>query len=295
MSKYENKLVTGIKPRSYDRRDFLGGALYTLPRVQVLPDEYLLTPLSVKDQNTDGNYDFCASCAGAALKEQQEGVELFYPFLFAAAKHEQGGDPDDFGLELRSIGKALVKWGIPAVSDVPQEIKDLPMDKRRRFEHYPQELRDKALLHKGAMYFFVEGPYDPYDNYRATMVALKDKKIAPIFGIIYGWPLEEYLLVYNGTPQGFGHSMSGQGWDTQGVAALNSAGMQAGHNGMHRISRETFNRAAKRFGVLVVTDMPERETKESLMGKSMEWDWKNKNFAQKLWVLFKQYCWEIFR
>src|SRR5688500_12584965 len=115
-----------LRPLPQDDRDLQLGQLINWPKLSELDTAYTVPPFSVKDQNADGNDDFCAAAAGAGMIEPKEGVELYYPFLFAAAKFESGDDPDSWGLSLRDIGKGLTKWGVPEVIDVPQNIKNLP-------------------------------------------------------------------------------------------------------------------------------------------------------------------------
>lgn len=249
--------VGSLKKRTKDERDFHVGAVIKWPKLSEIADVFHIKNLSVKNQIADGNEDFCGSCAGTAVKEPQEGIELFYPFLFAAAKHESGDDPDSWGLELRDVGKAICKWGIPALSDVPEEIRNLGPKERRRIENYPKSVIEAAAKHKGQSYFFLNGPYDHFDNARGMMqfFASQGFEYGVVLGVEFGWPLSEYKLV--GFPDGYGHAMAGLGWNSRdGLDVLNSAGASAGKKGHHDLTRATFNKYAEQFGCLVVTDMP---------------------------------------
>lgn len=247
----------GLTPLSKDENDFQLGALIKWPKIEDLPMEFLIEPLTIKNQLADGNDDFCGACAGAGKIEPKEEVELFYPFLFAAAKYESGKNPDSFGLNMRDVGKGLTKWGIPEVKDVPDYVKNLPPEKRRRFENYPESLREKALKHKAKSYFFINGPYDHYDNAKAAEWYFRGKKQHIMFGVIFGWMISDFRL--DGFPRGFGHAMWRGGWYIDGARAVNSAGKEAGKGGFHSISRETFNKYAERFGLMMITDMPKKE------------------------------------
>lgn len=259
----------GLKPRIKDTRDFNLGAIFVVPNDVV--DEYFNVPFSLKNQVADGNDDYCASCAGAGAMEEKEQAELFYPFLFAAAKFESGTNPDDWGLQIRDIGKAAVKWGIPEVKDVPDEIKNLSPDKRRRFENYPESVRQVALKHKQKSYFFIDGA-DPYNMARAAIWKFKNEKRHIVFGVEFGWPIEEEKLT--GTPSGYGHAMWQNGWNLNGVYAVNSAGKNAGKNGVHQISKDTFNFYAKQYGLLMFVDMDKEDAKYLLEnGIKLEDNW----------------------
>lgn len=246
----------GLRPKTPDERDFKTGALIDMPAISELPEEYSVTPFSIKDQITDGNEDFCASYAGTGMREPEEEVEMFAPFLFAAAKLESGDAPSSWGLELRDVAKALIKWGIPEVQDVPHETKILQSDKRRDFTYYPQALRELAKKHLSSSFFSVTGPNDHFDNVRSMIWKNKDLKQQVIFGTDFGWHLQEYYLT--GIPKGSGHAMWVAGWTKEGALVVDSGGLRAGHNGIHIMARDTFNIAVEKYGAFMVTDIPRK-------------------------------------
>lgn len=246
--------MTGLREKTIDERDFQTGAIFELPELKELPAKYFVAPLSVKDQMKDRNFDFCAACAGAGLCEPKEEVELYYPFLFAAAKFESGDDLDSFGLQIRDVGKALQKWGVPEVNDVPQSVLNLTEKQRRDFRNYPESLRKAAEKHKADSYAFINGPYDTYDNVRALIWKFRELKQQVIFGVHWNWSNKKYDL-FNGTKKGQGHAMWVNGWDEAGIICTNSAGVKAGKNGTHRMDRQTFNQGAEYFGSLMIVDM----------------------------------------
>ena len=260
-----------LQPFIEDGSEFPVGAIIDFPKLDTLPVEFSIQNLSVKNQIADGNDDFCASAAGTVAKEVQENVELFYPYVFAAAKHESGKDPDAFGLSIKDVGKALCEWGVPELKDVSESVLNLEPAARRRFENYPEALREKAKIHKGQTYFFVYGPHDPYDNARCVQEAfrLKGLKMPLVFGVKFGWDLEQFVLA--GTPEGFGHAMTDFGWYENGIKVLNSAGVEAGKDGFHSIPRETFNYFAGKYGILVITDMPRNEAEKAVRVLNSNW------------------------
>ena len=256
------EIKAGIQERSHDDRDIALGAFITLPAVAELPITYEIAPLSIKDQNAERNEDFCAAYSGAGSIEPKEEAELFPPFLFAAAKFEAGVHPNTWGLQLRDVGQALVKWGVPEKNAVSNEVKELELPQRRVFANYPETLRKIAAKHKAMSYAWAEGPYDFFDNVRATMWKFRADKKTFIFGSEFGWPLDTYFLT--GSPKGFGHAMWIAGWTEQGLLCVQSAGMRAGRNGMHVMDRETFNRNVQRFGAMTVVDLPKDEIRDML-------------------------------
>jgi hypothetical protein len=262
-------MIQGLRQYTENENDFNLGAVIAWPKLSELTqEEFWTAPLTIKDQISDNNDDFCASCAGAGAIEPREETELFYWWLFAAAKKESGDDPDSWGLELKHIGQALVKWGIPEMKDVPKEVLNFTPSQRRRFENYLKypELVESAKKHKQQTYFFVKNsPYDPYDTAKAVKWYFRDKKQHFIFGTKFGWDLGTYLL--EGTPDGFGHALWSNGWFKEGIAAVNSAGKRAGKNGMHAMTRDTFNKYAKLYGMLVIVDLPRSEAEYAIENK----------------------------
>lgn len=264
----------GLNKKIPDERDFKLGALVSLPKLEELPPAFKIEPLSIKDQIRDGNSDFCASCATSGMIEPKEEVILYYPFLFAASKYESGDDINSFGLTLRAVCKGLQKHGVPELKDIPQEVLNLTPEQRRDFNNYPWELKQTALKHRANSYFEVKGPYDAFDDVRASIWYFKDKKQLVLFGLEFGWPLYESVLNLKDNNGGFGHAMYICGWEGDYLLAVNSAGVNAGDGGIHKIPRETFNHYADEYGVMMVVDIPRGDSEYMLQNQiKLEDNW----------------------
>lgn len=282
----ENEIKHGLNPLERDKRDLVTGALFELPKLIEIEKNFFTQPVSIKDQNADLNFDFCAGCAGTGLREPKEGVELFYPFLWAAAKFESGNDVNSFGVDLRSVGKALCKWGIPEMTDVPDSVKNLPPDQRRIFANYTQSVRDAALKHKAQTYMFVDGPYDDFDNARAHLWKFRDVQQQILFGVQWSWDLSAPELTLPGTQQGGGHAMWLSGaYDEQWLQCTNSAGKSAGVNGQHKISRDAYNKFASVYGALIIVDMPREDVQHMIDNKIKLGDNWMTQFLKILWTI----------
>lgn len=278
------EVKAGLQERSTDERDIAVGAIIQLPELKELPKEYKINPLSIKDQNAAKDDDFCGAYSGSGGIEPKEESELFPPFLFAAAKFEAGVHPNSWGLQLRDVGQALVKWGVPEKNSVSNEVKELEPTERRVFDNYPETLRKIAAKHKAMSYAWAEGPYDFFDNVRATMWKFRADKKTFIFGSEFGWPLETWLLT--GAPKGFGHAMWIAGWTEEGILCVNSGGYRAGRSGMHVMDRETFNRNVQRFGALTIVDLPKDEVRDMLYKGIRDDDNWLKRLIKNLAVIF---------
>ena len=274
------ELKGGLKKLEIDNRDLVLGAFaeeFNLPDLSEIPESYSLTTLSIKDQVRDGNTDFCGSCAGTVAKEVQENVELYYPYLFAAAKFESGDDPDSWGLSLRDVGQAIRKWGIPRQGEIPPEILELSFEQRRRFDNYPDWLKVLAKNQAAKNFFFIKGKYDAFDDFKVALWAFRDARRLGVFGVLYGWPLYQYELT--GTPEGFGHALTAIGYEKDWIIVQNSAGENVGMGGKHKIGRETFNHYADQFGVMMFVDLPDNLNREEASRMSEEFR-KGKKFFE---------------
>jgi len=207
----------GLRPLPEDNRDFQTGAFFTLPSLEELPKEFSLgDPIWIGNQNAAGEGDFCSAYATCGMSQYQEGIELYPAFSFAAGK-AISGDPDEWGQNIRTACKAHVKHGAAYTTSVPGMVTDADPQLRRDFSLYPTVLRAQALNQKKKTYWKVTGPYDSYDNFRATISKLN---VAIGFGIKWQWPLEQYKLDTMG--DGFGHMMYAIGWEEDGLLVVNS-------------------------------------------------------------------------
>lgn len=249
----DNKLG-GLKLLPRDDRDFKVGLFVTLPKLKDLPKKFCLPHLTIKDQNADGNGDFCSAYATCGISEIQEGVPLYPELSFAASKF-LSGEPEGWGQDARSAVASHVRFGAadsPAPNLTPKE--------RRYFANYPEEYKQKALAHIKQSYVKVTGPYDAYDDIRATIWKFRKEKRAVAFGLNWNWDLENYYLTGT-SEEGFGHLMYCVGWDEKGLICVNSAGKRAGRNGLHCISKETINHFVPDYGAYMFVDVSPGEIK----------------------------------
>lgn len=271
------QFLNSLKPLPKDERDFKLGAIITLPKVSELPPSYVIEIKTIKEQIDD----FCSANACTLLLEQTEGEELDELWYFAASK-KLSGDVDEFGQDLRTAAKTAVKMGAVAQKDAPFS-KDKGSAFLRRYENYPN-LEDKALIHKQKTYFWVTGPNDQCDNLRCSLWAFRHLKRGAAMGLLWGWPLSQTIL--DGTPQGYGHAVAAIGFERMNgedyIIIANSYGTQAGNNGRHYVSRETFNTYAEMFGVAMFIDLS-REEADYYLSRNIK---ITDNWIIQLWKAF---------
>lgn len=281
----EKKIKQGLKPKTKDERDLKLGAIFNLPKLSELPDHFVVGYPTVKDQ---GDTDFCTAFATCAVSELQEGVELSPEWLFAVAK-EIENDIDSWGLELRTAMKAHVKKGCIEQSQAEFTLKDKPADFLKRIENWSVGLLDKALYHKKESYFAVTGPYDDFDNIRASMFKFKTSKNGVVTGLNWSpvWSIEDKVLD-TVSDIGFGHCMAVIGFTKKKgkeyLLILNSASKKAHDNGVALISREVINKFVPLYGAFMFVDIP-REKAEYYRDKGIV---ASENFLiSKIWFLEK--------
>src|SRR5260221_241713 len=91
-----------------DERDFSLGALFTLPKLQEIPDEFVIGDIEVKDDQ--GDTDMCTGFTVANVSAQQEGVRLSPEYQFAKTK-QLLGTPEGYGSDLRTAVQSACKYG----------------------------------------------------------------------------------------------------------------------------------------------------------------------------------------
>lgn len=244
----------GVKPNPKDRRDFKVGKSYELPDIASLPDEFKIEPLfGIKDQ---ANSDFCSAFAACYMSEVQEEVELNPEWHFMVSK-VLSGDPEEWGQWPRYAMKVSVKKGDIKDSISPYDVKEDDYNKIRYEKEWP-DLYDKAEKHKKQSYFEVDGPYDHFDNIRATIHKFK----SPVsFNLDFGYDLSEKF--FDEPKGGSGHMMTIVGWTPDYAIALNQYGEDAGDEGYHYISREVINKNVEKYGgVYILIDRDPEEVKK---------------------------------
>lgn len=245
--------TNGLRPLPEDLNDFSLGSVLDLPALSEIPEAYTVGLPSIAHQKKS---DFCAGAASCSISELQEGVPLSYEWVFAVSRVILG--EDNWGCDLRTICKVHTKYGAPERSEVPYSLDTHSPDFLRKIENYPEDLFNKALKHKKKTYFAVNGPYDAYDNIRATMWHFRQEKCGVLFGVMWAWSIKQVYM--NEVPKGgFGHAMAQIGWTEKGMFVQNSMGAEAGEEGRHYFTRELVNKFVARYGAFIFIDMPRED------------------------------------
>jgi hypothetical protein len=257
----QEKLKGGLLPLPADPRDFQLGWVVKLPALEELPAEFVLEGYDIKNQ---GATDFCAAFAAVGVSELQENVKLSPEWQFAKAK-QLVGSLEGWGLTLREVVKSLVRFGSIEKAHAPYEVGEKERDFLADWQNWPAELDTKATAHKKQSYFAVTGPYDAFDNIRASIYHYREKKRAVLLGLMWGYDLQTNHLNWI-TEFGFGHALYAVGWKVierePAIVLVNSYGREVGDNGVHYISRRVMNRWAKEFGIyMFIDEKPEKAKK----------------------------------
>ena len=262
------KLVGGLRLLPKDERDFQLGNIVKLPKLEDLPESYLVETLGVNKQDSS---DFCAAFATCTASETQEGIELEPTYTFALSK-ELSGDPDDWGQDLRTMCKSHTKIGAIEKKDSPYNLSNKDTDFLRRIENWPPELKNKAAIHRKQSYFKITGPYSHFDNIRASLFYYKTPIV---IGVIWSWPLED-VFMEDFKEEGFGHAVTVCGWikveEKTYLIIQNSYGASVGRQGFHYFSRKIIDAMIDKFGAFCFIDLP-RETAETMNKWKIKWRW----------------------
>ena len=242
------KIYGGLTPTPEDKRDIQFGALYTLPKLEALPQAFRIPVLGIKDQK---NSDLCTAFAGTLASEVQEDTVFSPEYQFAKTKQILG-EHEEWGADLRSMLKSLTKYGSLPLNKVPQELR---YDGNNRYfianwaNWDPLYDTIAAKFRKGS-YLKVSGGYDLFDNIRATIYANRKEERLAITGAIWkhGWTTAPDGVIedkeYGG--QGFGHAFCFDGWEyfrgEPYLAAPLSNGEGIGNKGYYFLPRGLVNR-----------------------------------------------------
>lgn len=246
---YEDK---GIRAFSSEKRF---GSVSPL----ILPKEGLgRKPNKILNQETT---DFCASFSGAAMRSYTEKINLDPYWLWAIAAYLRGSYTE-WGLTLPQIAKALTKKGIVEEIEQPFNINNKDRDFLANIINYPQDLEEKAKKHIGGSYFWVQGPYDNFDNIRNTLYLNRGKDLVVITGCEWkmSWLSAEKGIIkeYDPKEMWFGHAFIFIDFkEIDGIPYLIgqlSSGEGIGDKGLFYFSREIVNSPLFRFGSLIITD-----------------------------------------
>ncbi len=243
----------GLLPTPKDDRDIPLGAITSLPALSEIPDNFDVGVPIIKDQK---DTDFCTAFMSTGMSELQEGVELSPEWAFAKSK-EISGNPAEYGQDIRTALKVHTKHGAIAKSDSPYSLKNKSADFLRYIGNWPN-LDKRAIPHVKASYVKVTGPYDAFDNIRATMWKYYAEKRGVSFGLYFGWPRKRVMLDVM-PPEQNPHAMYFCGArkvnGTHYLRIVNSY-PDAGENGIHLISREVVNHFYEIYGAYTFVDMP---------------------------------------
>lgn len=246
------KIFDGLRPLPPDSRDFKLGDLIDFPALSDLPASYTagLPPIIDQDTPLNPNTDFCAAAASCCVLELREGIQLGYEWAFAVGKW-MSGDIEAFGIDLRTMCSVYTTYGVIEASQSPFTMATQPSEFLRNIDNWPETLFELALAHKQGSYISVTGPYDAYDNIRATMWKFQNEKCGVLFGVIWGWPLSQTIMDTIPT-SGSGHALAQIGWDEQGIFVQNSAGPNAGIGGRHYFTRDVINDFVALYGSFII-------------------------------------------
>jgi len=269
----------GLKPQKKDSRDIKLGKILTLPPLEELPETLGRVPFEIIDQRDN---DFCSAASTGEEKALMENKSPFYPALFAISKWLAKEDVDEWGLAMRDIYRGA-NYSVPMMEDASETLKEKLAEGDwhylRRIENYPKAFIESGKQYKNKGYATLWHPkYDAYDTCRAALYKFREENRTIGIGVVFGWSLNDYIL--SGVPTGgFGHKMYVLDYDKEGLIVVNSYGTGAGKNGIHRVTRETINAFAEKYGLMMGIDMDKQEAVDS--------EWKLASWWNKLIILIK--------
>jgi len=246
----------GLQRSTEDTRDLKFGAVHPPINLNEIVDFDVFQYDEVLDQGTN---DKCTGYGMAKILEAHERVKLSPDFLFAKGK-ELEGNPESWGLQLRTIFKVATKVGALEKQDVPSDINP---ETARDGKLWPA---DKASKHRQQSYFFIE--QDGYPSlFWAIVGALwqyKDKQNVAGAGCLWEQDWLNLAKISTMGNTGFGHFFAAVGlkhFDNKPyLKILNSGGDKVGDKGYFYLTEEVVNNKFD-YGVGMLIDIPPEKAK----------------------------------
>lgn len=219
-----------------------------------LPDSY--GPIS--SDAYQGGTVFCTDYTTAGICSDEDGVPYSPEYNLSKQTLILNVNPTTFaGATLESAIKVPITFGLLPQDQAPLTwIKDgqtVVADSK----NWPANLDQVAVQNKRPYYFFVDGPYDAFDNFRS---AIWLKKLSVGAGMPW---YNEYNsvgpdgILPNGVNQESWHAVNICGWQTiNGIPYITCkpwAGSNYGKNGVVFFSRGEFNRNMSLQGTVAIT------------------------------------------
>lgn len=210
------KFKSGLKRHWHSRHDFSHHKTFGSAPIDTLPDEYLL----VTDILNQGGSEKCTAYSAVAIAEAAYGKKFDSELFYSKEGVVAGGFSSD-GYELRTTMQTGIDQGFQLLAS------DDPV--------------------KEGSYFFIDGPYDLFDNIRSAMwIAREDKKCAEIGTELYlEWLTDPMIPISYSRPIGL-HAMKCAGWKKIGndiyLVMQQSYGSGRGDNGLFYFPRSVVNR-----------------------------------------------------
>lgn len=260
----------GLKELPKDERDFSFGAIFGSVPLSELPAEYeVRKPLAIKQQEDS---DLCTAFAACAVSEDQEGIELGPEYLFAKTKKIEG-DWKTWGADLRSVCKAITKFGTLSKIETIWKLEDKGRDWVADWSNWPETLDGVAGQFRKKSYFSVTGPYDAFDNIRSAMWINREEERSVLTGCMweFDWTLSpKGIIPEEAGRDSFGHAFKIFGWKringTVYLKAQLSNGEEIGDKGIFYFPRNVVNRKFT-FGSFTFQDISGEEAKVLLEKK----------------------------
>jgi hypothetical protein len=252
-----------LKKLPTDNRDFRLGEVFTLPKLSDIPntDWSFDTSLEIKSQQDD----MCTANGAASVAEDHENVILDPGYSFAKMK-QLLGEWESYGGDLRTMCKTATKFGFLAKAKSP--FPDRPRNFLANWQNWPAVYDHYAEEHKQQRYFAIEGPYDLFDNIRASLWLFRHKKHSVLAGSYWyyewnnpaGGVIPKNYRRETNTAHAFKVRIAQKVINGEPYLAMQqSYGPGIGDHGTLYFPREVVNREWKDYGAFMFVDVDSAE------------------------------------
>lgn len=289
----------GLNPKTEDKRDIRMGVLFSPTPLADLPSDYEVE-IPIEFRKAQEFEDNCAPTAGSIASSLQEGTLQDGVYTGGMGRQAAGYDTQAWGMEMRDMANAFVKYGSLNMADKPDNLTDWHDISGWDIDG----LLKKSIPQKKNSYVWVDDRInlDMYDSLRVALFTANRGKTKPDTVILIGtrWPYDTTADIPAWQDGGQGHCYIFSGWKNGKMAlskvergiTVGTWGVQYGDQGKFYIAREVFNKEVPTYGALFFLDETPEKLREYIQ-KGVKLDdniilLRIKNTLEKLVDLYRQ-------
>lgn len=160
--------MKGLKPYyAKSKKDYAFHATFGAAQLSDIPNEFFIgNGLNTDDQ---GATPFCTAYTMAELCANIEGIEFSEDYQYAKTLELASLPATQQGVDMKMAAEVPVTIGVLPKNLAPLNWRKDGQNAVADYRNWPQSLEDIAAKYKEGAYYFLDGPYDTFDNIRSML------------------------------------------------------------------------------------------------------------------------------